>query len=250
MAVQQAKSKGGEPYSNLLNGYEADGFVVDNLSMKYYLDNAVFSTVERAKNAVIQNCTVEWGGEHLHQIQSAEPTNNYCFIGDGIYCVANNATIRNNYMRHSGNACTFEDNGATTDGMGTYLAEGNLIENCGQGIRTSFWKPDKENVFDEFILRDNIILDTGNGMNSGCFEEPVAIDLGFDPLQWAKRMEVSNNVMIGSTLAIMRIPSSSTVEMNIHNNVFAQSGDGVLLTECPASDHPMTWHMMEDAKEK
>lgn len=98
----------GEYYGGILDGTHANGWVLDNLSLKYYLDNAVFGFISTGENAVIQNCTVEWGGNRLYQIQSAEPTNSYMLIGDGIYCVANNATIRNNYIRHSGNGCTFE----------------------------------------------------------------------------------------------------------------------------------------------
>ena len=204
-------SSHGDIYGNLLDGYHADGYVLDNLSLKYYLSNALSSNLDRSKGAVIQNCTIEWGGNSLFQCESAEPANNLSLIGDGIYCVANHVTIRNNYMRHSGNACTFENTGLPAVNLGTYLVEGNLIENCGQGLRTYFIDPTFENAFDALILRDNIILDTGNGLNNACAEMPAAIDLGTDGVQFAKQFEVSDNVLLGSTMAIFRISQHSSL---------------------------------------
>lgn len=248
--ISLQKTEHGDGYGSIIDGYNAGGWVLDNLSLKYYLVNAVATNFLTGKDIVIQNCTVEWGGNTLFDIQSEEPTNSYMLIGDGIYCVANNATIRNNYMRHCGNACTFENSMETPEHMGTYTAEGNLMENCGQGIRTYFIEPESEGAYDETVLRDNIILDTGNGLNNACWEEPVAIDLGHELLQYAKHIEVSNNVLIGSTLAMFRIPDSTGIELDIHDNVIAQSGDGALITECVwSSAGTPKWHMMKDAKE-
>lgn len=240
-------SSHGDIYGNLLDGYHADGYVLDNLSLKYYLSNALSSNLDRSKGAVIQNCTIEWGGNSLFQWESAEPTNNLCLIGDGIYCVANNVTIRNNYMRHSGNACTFENTGLPAANLGTYLVEGNLIENCGQGVRTYFIDPTFENAFDALILRDNIILDTGSGLNNACVEMPAAIDLGTDGVQFAKQFEISDNVLLGSTMAIFRISQHDLVRMNVHDNVIAQSKDGVVICEMPSAAPEISWHMMKDA---
>ena len=239
----------GDVYGSILDGYHADGFVLDNLSLKYYLDNALSSSLDRAKGAVIQNCTVEWGGNSLFQYESAEPTHNLYLIGDGIYCVANDVTIRNNYMRQGGNACTFENNGTQVSDMGTYLAEGNLVENCGQGMRTYFIEPDFTNVFDALILRDNIILDTGNGLNNACAEMPASIDLGTDGVQFAREFEISGNILLGSTMAIFRISQHDSVKMQIHDNVIAQAKDGVLICEMPSSNPDIQWYRMENAKE-
>lgn len=240
-------SSHGDIYGNLLDGYHADGYVLDNLSLKYYLSNALSSNLDRSKGAVIQNCTIEWGGNSLFQCESAEPANNLSLIGDGIYCVANHVTIRNNYMRHSGNACTFENTGLPAVNLGTYLVEGNLIENCGQGLRTYFIDPTFENAFDALILRDNIILDTGNGLNNACAEMPAAIDLGTDGVQFAKQFEVSDNVLLGSTMAIFRISQHDLVSINVHDNVIAQSQDGVVICEMPLAAPEISWHMMKDA---
>lgn len=234
--------------TSVLDGWHADGYVLDNLSVKYYLDNAVNGNLMR-RDAVIQNCTVEWGGNRLFSIESEEPTNDYFLMGDGIYGVAANATIRNNYMRHCGNACTFESSMELLEDMGTYTVEGNLMENCGQGIRVSLINEGEENRFDAVLLRDNIILDSGNGMNNACLEEPVAIDLGVDFVQYAGSIEVCNNVLIGSTLAMVKAPHPDAVKTNIHNNTIAQSENGALLTMgySPSGDG-ISWYTMSMVK--
>ena len=169
--------------------------------------------------------------------------------GDGIYGVAANATIRNNYMRHCGNACTFESSMELLEDMGTYTVEGNLMENCGQGIRVSLINEGEKNRFDAVLLRDNIILDSGNGMNNACLEEPVAIDLGVDFVQYAGSIEVCDNVLIGSTLAIVKAPHPDAVKTNIHNNPIAQSENGALLTMgySPSGDG-ISWYTMSMVK--
>lgn len=166
-------------------------------------------------------------------------------IGDGIYGVAANATIRNNYMRHSGNGCTFESSMEMLENMGTYLVEGNVMENCGQGIRAYLINEEDTNRFEALILRDNIIIETGNGMNNACTEEPAAIDLGADKCSFAKKIEVYNNVLIGSALAIFRVPDPEYMNYDIHDNVVAQSRDGVLLTMGYGESSGIRWYTME-----
>ena len=68
------------------------------------------------------------------------------------------------------------------------------------------------------------------------------------PIQYAKHFDISNNIMIGSTMALMRIPASSSVKMNINNNVFVQEKNGILLTEMEWNKDSVTWYMMKDAK--
>ena len=236
----------GNTQASLMDGYDADGFVLDNLSLKYYMDHAVFSLPTHGNGAVIQNCTIEWGGNRLHQIESSTPTNQACVIGDSIYNVAYNATIRNNYMCHSANGCTFESSEEFAENMGTYMASGNLMENCAQGIRTYLYNADEINRFDELILQDNIILNSGTGMNNGNFVNACAIELGDTDYQFAKRIEIFGNVMIGSTQAMMRFPDGSRFNMDIHGNIFVQSKDGELLLECHSDK--LVWYMMSDAK--
>lgn len=240
-----------EPYTWLING-NAKGFVLDNISVKYYQDNAIEANIINSSDIIIQNCTIEWGGNRLFQIQSAEPTSEFSLIGDSIYGIVNNVTIRNNYFRQGGNSFTFESNDILSQSdqtFGTYLAEGNLIENCGQGIRTYFIEEEDINRLDALILRDNIIIDTGISMNNACWEMPAAIDLGDNAVQFAKTIEVTDNIAIGCESALLRIPDTEVVQMNIHDNVFAQYRDRALICEGgPWIEGNTTWHMMEDAK--
>ena len=239
-----------DPYDTLFDGAHADGWVLDNLSFKHYGSSAIFSFMNSSRGAVIQNCTVEWGGNRINQVQSEEPTNNFCLIGDGIYCVVNNVTIRNNYMRHGGNSFTFESGGEQVEDLGTYLAEGNLIENCGQGIRTYFIDSPFVGALDELILRNNIIIASGDSMNNACAEEPVAIDLGHDNIQYANRIEVSGNIMIGSTLAMLRMPDHRMVDIEFFDNVIAQDNEGTLITEFSEKyGYEIVWYSMMDALE-
>ncbi len=249
MAVHGPTDSFPEPYGNLFDGNHADGFVLDNLSFKYYLDTAVCSVLENGKNAVIQNCAIEWGGNRLHNIESEEPTTDYALIGDSIYNVANNATIRNNYIRQSANGCTFE-NAPMPYRLGTYLAEGNLIENCGQGIRTFLIAAESENIFDEVILRDNIILYTGESSNNADLEAPAAIDLGNSWLPFAKQIEISGNVLLGSTLTLFRFPDSDQWNINIHDNVVAQESDQPLIAQfySDESGWGFHWYLMRNAR--
>ena len=227
---------------------EANNYILDNLSFKYFINNPVFG-VMMYDGVTIQNCTAEWGGNALHEIDAADPANGSAWlISDGFYCVATNTTIRNNYMRHMGQGCSFESAQPIPEDMGTYTVEGNLIENCAQGIRIGIWEPESEGAFDTVTLRDNIILDTGNSMNNGCLEQSSAIDLGWETIQYADHFEISDNILIGSTSAMFRTPDSLGFEMNIHNNVIVQSRDGVLWTECAFSETGVVWHMMEDVK--
>lgn len=50
--------------------------------------------------------------------------------------------------------------------------------------------------------------------------------------------------MIGSTLAMFRIPDSTGIDLDIHDNVIAQSRDGALITECAwLTSGDVVWHM-------
>ena len=113
-------------------------------------------------------------------------------------------------------------------------------------IRVSL-KPRRRGFFDTPILRNNMILDVETNMNNN-MEQPSAIDLGLETLQDADHIEVSRNVMIGSTAAMFRTPDSLRFEMNIHDNVIAQSREGVRWTQCPFSETGVVWHMMADVK--
>jgi len=221
----------------------AKGFVLDNLSMKYF-GSPVVGSFTGCGGEMIQNCSFEWGGPCLLDVQTPDTFDGGYFVSsDGLYNVANNTTIRNNYFREVGNSATFESSESVTDSMGTYTVEGNLIENCAQGIRT--YLLEEEGAFDAIILRDNIILNSGSSMNNGCYEEPVAIDLGAIDYQFYKEIEISENILIGSTAAMIRLSRSDRFQYNFHDNVIAQDKDGLILTVC---NDEVEWYWMKDAK--
>lgn len=101
--------------------------MLDNLALKYFVCQAVVSRMYRT-DIVIQNCAVEWGAATLHIIENGEVSMNY--IADGLYGMANNAAIRNNYFLHCGNAGTFklgapeDNNNLSTGSLGDYIYEG------------------------------------------------------------------------------------------------------------------------------
>ena len=221
----------------------AKGFVLDNLSMKYF-GSPVVGSFTGCGGEMIQNCTFEWGGPCLLDVQTPDTFDGGYFVAsDGLYNVANNTTIRNNYFREVGNSATFESSESVPDSMGTYTVEGNLIENCAQGIRT--YLLEEEGAFDAIILRDNIILNSGSSMNNGCYEEPVAIDLGAIDYQFYKEIEISENILIGSTAAMIRLSRPDRFQYNFHDNVIAQDKDGLILTVC---NDEVEWYWMKDAK--
>ncbi len=246
IALSQPRSTKGLSV-NVLMALEtsADRFVLDNISIKYFADNALSGWLSENFGAVIQNCTVEWGGSRYHNALSEEPTVEFFQIGDGIYCVGSDTVIRNCYMRQCSNGFTFENCPEMPASCGTYEACGNLLENCAQGIRTYLIEPYAEQ-FESLVLRDNIVLNTGDCMNSGCSEIPAAIDLGSD-IQFSKYIEVTDNVMIGSTEVLMRIPPVNWVRADLSQNVFAQSRDGLLAVEMRFDeDGRFTWYEMSD----
>ncbi len=231
------------PVRHIFDAWDADGYVLDNLTVRNYLDNAVSGFLTTSRDAVIQNCTVEWGGNRLHIINSADdwPAS----IGDGIYGVANNVILRNNYFLQGNNGITFESSMEAAENMGTYLAEGNLFEECWQAIRLSLENEDEAFKFEKIILRDNIILHSGENFDFDNPEPVGAINLW---IPWtAKETEVTENILIGSSYALIEVPDVSypDTSVSIRSNVFIQSKDGILMREAVG---PGIWYMMEDAK--
>ncbi len=217
----------------------ANGFVLDNLSLKYFLDNAVGSAFEM-RDAVIQNCTVAWGGNRLFDIQSEEPTVGYMLIGDGIYGVAANATIRNNYMKQCGNGVTFENVYGTNPDLGYFVCENNVMEDCAQGIRLSV---SDDRKFETIELTGNIILNCGYGFNNACWEQPAAIDLGAEEIQYAKSYRVTNNVVIGGQDVLMYTTDLNTVPIEFDGNVFIQKKDAnfAQIFDWEPGEEPCRW---------
>lgn len=197
-----------------------DGYVIDNLAFKYVLSSIWGNNAN--EGAVVQNCDFEWQVCRMHTITSEEPTVNYSIIGDNVYCVTNNAIVRNNYVYQCSQLCTFEnaDAGIST---GTYLVEGNLVENCGEGVRI-IWTENES--FDKVILRDNIIIDMGNTYNN-YNERFYSLTLSPDPVQFAKEIIIEDNVCIGSKYGLISMNESLDAEFK--NNVFIQKENGALM---------------------
>ncbi|MBE5776619.1 MAG: hypothetical protein E7326_03860 [Clostridiales bacterium] len=252
IAVQRADTPGDTHFAQVLDGGHAAGWVLDNLSIKGFTGNAIGGDRVITDRALIQNCSVEWGGQTLCAgwIKHSWPQYDGSVAVDNIFCVAKNATIRNNYFRQCSHAFMFESGQNPVSGMGAYIAEGNLIEDCAQGTRTYMGSDGDALSFDHVLIRDNIILNTGSGMTSYlCFEEQVAVDLGTNPVQYARHIEVCDNILLGSSQAIFRIPDSTQVEIDIHDNVIAQDRDKALITEFQwFRSNELIWYMMKDAK--
>lgn len=219
----------GGSYHMLFAG-EDNGIVIDNISLKYFCTNAIQANYMTSKDIIIQNCTIEWGGNILFKTSTESVETAYSLIGDGIYGVANNAVIKNNYMRGCSNACTFESlleydfSGRNSSiskypSIGSYTCTGNVVEYCGQGIRT--FLVGREARFDKLTIADNYILHSGEYFNNACFETPCGIDLG-GSYQFAKKFKISNNVVIGSTLSLIKLPDTSEAKVNLRDNVFIQ----------------------------
>lgn len=211
----------GKAMLTVFDTWNAEGYVIDNLSFKYVLCPIWGNPAD--EGTVIQNCTFEWQVCRMHTVTSEEPTEGYSMIGDNIYNATKNAIIRNNYAYQCSNLCTFEqiEQGVS---MGTYTVEGNLIENCGEGIRI-IWTED--NSFDKMILRDNMIIGMGDTYSVNSYELFFALTLCPDQIQFAKEIVIEDNVCIGSKYAL--ISMNEFLDAEFKNNVFIQKEDGALM---------------------
>ena len=211
----------GKAMLTVFDTWRVDGYVIDNLSFKYVL--CPIWGNNNNTDSVIQNCTFEWQVCRMHTITSEEPTEGYSIIGDNVYCATKNAIIRNNYAYQCSNLCTFENTEAGVS-MGNYVVEGNLMENCGEGIRII---GAQENSFDKMILRDNMIIDMGDTYSINCFERFYAITICTDPVKFAKEIIIEDNVCIGSKYGLLSMNESLDAEFK--NNVFIQKENGALM---------------------
>lgn len=204
----------------IFDTWGVDGYIIDNLAFKYVLSSIWGNNAN--KDAVIQNCSFEWQVCRMHTITSEEPTVAYSIIGDNIYCVTNNAIVRNNYAYQCSQLCTFE-NAEKGISAGDYIVEGNLVENCGEGVRI-IWT--EEESFDNVVIRDNMIIDMGNTYNN-YNERFYSLTLSPDPIQFAKKIIIEDNVCIGSKYGLISMNESLDAEFK--NNVFIQKENGALI---------------------
>lgn len=218
----------------LIDAWDIDGYVLDNLALKYFVCQAVVSRMYRT-DIVIQNCTVEWGAATLHIIESGEVSMSY--IADGLYGMAKNAAIRNNYFLHCGNAGTFElgasedNDNLRTGSLGDYIYEGNVAENCRTGAHWAYADHDGQGIgarFRSFTVKDNYILNTGYTYDNGIFDGTASIEF-ITGVQLAETVTVSGNVLIGSRQVLVSMPDPHRVTIDFSDNVFVQNRDGYLV---------------------
>lgn len=221
----------GSAGSGLFFVWGSNGFVLDNLNIKYFTGEAVFAdTLRRGKGGIIQNCVFEWGTARLNEIR-ADADLGWFLWGNSIFNAVNDVTVRNNYFYQCVNACHLESYDENRYELGTWTITGNLIDSCSSGIRVEICNWQKAKPLDAIVIQDNIMMNTGKSMHYLTIDEPVCIDLSWEHAQFANAIEISDNVLLGSTRSLIRIPDSKIVETNIHNNIFAQTQGQILLAE-------------------
>ncbi len=195
--------------------YCASNCVFDNLNISYWSNCAISTGGDgAAENFIMQNCEVAYGGNGIHEFISSEPTTEFMLSGDGIYGLARNGKVLNNYVHDvDGGAITFE--AGQSDGtveVDYFIAANNLVERCGAGIQLN----DGNNnwIFDEISIDCNIITDIGGGWTHNCFCPAAAIAIG----SWGKvnssSIDIRNNVMLGSTMSILFLNESENVSLS------------------------------------
>ena len=180
----------------------AENVVIDNLAVKYYADAAI--RADPSQNGIIvQNCEVAYGGNCIHAFIGPEPTREFMLTGDGIYGMAKNAVVQNNYVHDiDGAGITFETYPEIGDtDAGTYTAQGNLIERCGAGVQLN----DGNGLlhFDEIRILDNTILDTAGGWTHNCLSDVSSICIGGWGEVLAEKVHVAGNLLSGSRMYLL-----------------------------------------------
>jgi len=210
----------------------AAGCVIDNLNVSYFSDAGICApfNVCTVENVIVQNCEVAYGGNCIHAFLSAQPTNEQSLSGDGIYGMAANATVRNNYVHDvDGGAITFETFGEHTDmnyNGGHYVAQSNLVERCGAGVQLN----DGNNMwqFEEITISDNILLDIGGGWTHNCFCGAASIAVGSWGVINMGQVNISDNIMNGSTMYLLDCWTYNET-FRLNNNTLIQTPGGAFL---------------------
>ncbi len=216
-----------------LSAYEANGFVLDNLAIKYYLSSAVGGNLNSCRSAVMQNCVVAFGGSRLHKLYSAEPTQEESTIGDGVYVFVNNVTFRNNYLYRTNTGFTTETVGDPPEPMdlGTLKIVGNVFEDCDTPIQITYGEGCAPEAFDEIIIQDNYMAGTAKYRQQPIiFYDAYAIHINYQNIRFFKHCDISENIILGSERLIFAT-QSKWFPFDIHDNVVAQDKDGLFWLE-------------------
>lgn len=140
-----------------------DNTVLDNLSIRHFIWSAVSSgTGIRGDihGTIIQNCEFSWGGGVLNY---DNPIPDNYMMGDCIYCVICDATIRGNNFRDMASSGVGYEIGPDEQTLtGFFHLEGNLFERVYHPIRLDSSMPPLQ-YLDSVRVTDNIIFSAGEG---------------------------------------------------------------------------------------
>lgn len=140
-----------------------DNTVLDNLSIRHFIWSAVSSgtgVIGDIHGTVIQNCELAWGGDVLNY---NEPVPNNYMMGDCIYCVICDTTIKYNYFHDmSSTGSTYESAPDVEMLSGCFCLERNLYERVFQPIRLDSTNSPLQ-YLDSVKVAENILLYTGEG---------------------------------------------------------------------------------------
>ena len=181
---------------------EANDIVFDNLSLKYtgisYIKN--WYHWKSYQNTIIQNCEFAYGGGSVSNYHTADNgTRIVATMGDGVYCVVRNATIRNNYFHDSAataigyEASNFDVQEPTQD-FGYLHLLNNVVVNT-MGIRLDSSVDQELQCLDSVIIRENQVWNTGRMDNGRYYYSESALCI------WGSHFSeciVENNVFYGT----------------------------------------------------
>lgn len=140
-----------------------DGIVLDNLSVRHFIWSAVSSGTGvngDVHNTVIQNCEFAWGGGVLNY---DNPVPDNYMMGDCIYCIICDATIRDNYLHDmSSNGVVYEIGENEKELRGFFHLEGNVFDRVLHPVRLDSTFPALQ-YLDSVQVIDNIIMHAGEG---------------------------------------------------------------------------------------
>jgi len=218
----ETKDTNGSGWYGILN--VVDNCVIDNLCVLYYGDAGIRANPD-AKDIIVQNCEVGWGGNCIHEYSQPTPTVELMISGDGIYGECTGAVIKSNYCHEiDGGAITFESYPElAVTGRGNYNCCGNLVERCGQGI----WLHDDMNKIklDKVSIDDNYILYTGYGYCHGCWCDLVSINFDTSILD-VNSISITNNVLFLSKQYLFEFWSYENSPLSVNRNIYVQNAGG------------------------
>lgn len=146
---------------NGIIGLRASNCVFDNISFRS-AGSAYIGCGKDVMNTVIQNCEFAYCGGCVDSYVSGQTGHSIIAHGDGIYCVVQNATIKNNYMHDAtSTACTYE---APSDWEGHASGYFQVVDNIM--VNTMGIRLDSSSTYlqqlDSVVIRGNQIWNTGN----------------------------------------------------------------------------------------